>query len=82
MKIKGYTRSDGVKVPSHTRKGKSAGKRSYTPAQRRALEKSKTSKSGHKTYKDRIADEKQGKGRAGLWAHVHQKRERQRKAGR
>lgn len=80
MRIKGYTRSDGVKVKGHKRKGKKTSKREYerkySKSQRRAHAKSRTSKSGHKTYKERMKQEKSGKGRAGLWSHVWAKRKR------
>lgn len=67
-RIKGYTRSDGTKVKSHPRKSN----KRYTPAQKRALEKSKTSKSGHKTVKQRSKTRKPG-----LWTNVWNKRKRE-----
>lgn len=83
MKIKGYTRSDGVKVKGHNRKGKKTSQRSYerkySKSQRRAHAKSRTSKSGHKSYSERMKQEKSGKGRAGLWAHYHAKKAREAK---
>jgi hypothetical protein len=75
IKVKGHRRSDGVKVKGYTRydgkkiSAKKIAKRART--YREALEKSKTSKSGHKSWRERIKDEKAGKGKAGLWAHVH-----------
>lgn len=72
-KIKGYKRSDGTKVKGHTRKGSNS--RKYTASQRRAFEKSKTSKSGHKTYKQRLKSKNPKK--VGLWARVHAKRKRE-----
>lgn len=69
MKIKGYTRSDGVKVPAHNRAGTRANRRKYSVGQRRALEKSKTSKSGHKTWRERQKEKKPG-----LWANYWKKK--------
>lgn len=74
MKIKGYTRSDGVKVRGHNRVGTKS-KRKYTPAQRRALEHSRYSKSGHKPYKQRMKQKNPG-----LWANTWAKRHREGKA--
>ena len=65
-KIKGYTRSDGIKVKGHNRTHKRKGK--YTAAQQRAFDRSKTSKSGYKTWQER---QKQSK--PGLWANYHAK---------
>jgi len=50
-------------------KGKS--KRKYTASQQRAFDKSKSSKSGHKTWKQRQKQKKPG-----LWANVWAKRKR------
>lgn len=72
MKVKGYTRSDGVKVPSHTRKGTKS-KKQYTVAQRRALEHSRTSKTGHKDWRQRQRDARKKGGSAGLWSNYWKK---------
>lgn len=73
MKIKGYTRKDGVKVKGHSRKGKKTSRRSYerkySKSQRRAHAKSRTSRSGHKSYKERMKQKKPG-----LWANYWNKR--------
>lgn len=82
-KVKGHRRADGTKVKGYVRydgkkvSGKKIAKgvRKY----REALEKSKTSKSGHKSWRDRMKDEKAGKGKAGLWAHVHNKKARKKR---
>lgn len=68
--VKSYTRSDGTRVRAHKRQG--ARKKKYTPSQQRAFEKSKTSKSGHQSYKKRQRSRKPG-----LWANTWNKRRRE-----
>ncbi len=82
-RIAGYTRADGTKVKGHTRKGGKRAKRrtqgkakGYTKSQRAALKKSRTSKSGHKTWRQRQRQKKPG-----LWANVHAKRAREGRKG-
>ena len=70
-RIKGYTRADGTKVKGHKRKGATS-KRTYTAAERRAFKKSQTSRSGHKSWRDRQKEK-----RPGLWANVHAKHHRE-----
>ncbi len=74
-RVQGYTRSDGTKVKGYSRKGKSSKTKRYTPAQQRAFEKSKTSNSGRKTWRQR-----QKTKRPGLWSNFHAKKHREKLA--
>lgn len=60
--------SEGLKR-YHRSKGK---KRHFSPSQRRALKKSRYSKSGHKSYKARLKSRKPG-----LWSYTWAKRKRE-----
>jgi hypothetical protein len=66
-KVKGYTRYDGKKVSGH-KITKRAGK------YKEALEKSRTSKSGHKSWRDRQKEKKPG-----LWSNYWASQDRKKR---
>lgn len=78
VKVKGHTRSDGTKIKGYTRyDGKKISGRKVAKKARKykeALEKSRTSKSGHKSWKKRQKEKKPG-----LWANVWAKKNREAK---